>query len=145
MGRKGIVRQPEFGELLRIQRVAQGLNHEEAAKRAEMHRVSWTRIENGSVTPADLTAIRMARALGLGTEEVIRLMKPRQESGLVPCLVSSPAVSSPATQNRPGIEEWLREIERSAGFQLPQKAITELAAAYVRYYFSPGDGDNENI
>lgn len=61
----------DIGEKIRVARKKAGLNQEELAELARLHRISIARYESGTVEPGINAIMRIAEALGITVDELL--------------------------------------------------------------------------
>jgi transcriptional regulator with XRE-family HTH domain len=65
-----------FGRCVRCQRDAKGLSQEQLAEKADLDRTYISDIERGARNPGIKNVVRLARALGISTAELVRGIDP---------------------------------------------------------------------
>jgi transcriptional regulator with XRE-family HTH domain len=146
------------GERLKAARAAAGLSMRELAKKADISPMAVSKYERGLDIPGSAVLLRMAKALGIKAEYLLR---PNRVAAVTPAFrrrASLPKKQEEAIIAR--VQDWLErysEIEEILGqevqFRLPaefsgrieKQEDTEAAAQKLRRVWRLGEGPIENV
>lgn len=128
----------QLGRLVKDRRVAQQLSASEAARRAGVSRMTWTRLERGAVDMYDHTHPKIEGALGWAPGSIAAVL-----SGGEPTVVSE---HDESVINADGVEiaDILDQVERVRGLSPDGRAaiLALLHGAQDRLERDTGAGDN---